>query len=108
MNGYFFLTIAIACEIFSTSMLKASDGFSKLIPSLAFIIGMGTSFYTLAQALTLMPLNLAYAIWSGLGTVLTALIAVFIWKEPVNLYTAGGIALIVSGVVLLNLKSPGH
>lgn len=88
----------------STSMLKASDGFSKLISSLAFIIGMGIFFYTLAQAVMLMPLNLAYAIGSGLGMVLTALIAVLIWKEPVNLYTAGGIALIVSGVVLLNLK----
>lgn len=108
MNGYVFLCIAIACEVFSTSMLKASVGFSKLVPSLAFIIGMGTSFYTLSLSLTLIPLNIAYAIWSGSGTVLTALIAIMIWKEPVNIYTFIGIALIIIGVVVINLKSSVH
>lgn len=108
MSGYVLLGIAIAFEVFSTSMLKASAGFSKLVPSLAFIVGMGTSFYTISQAMNSIPLNIAYAIWSGLGTVLTALIAVFIWKEPVNLYTGVGIAFIITGVVLLNLKGPGH
>lgn len=108
MNGYVFLSIAIICEIFSTSMLKASIGFSKLIPSLAFIIGMGVSFYTLSQSLTLIPLNIAYAIWSGFGTVLTVLVAIIIWKESVNTYTFIGIGLIIIGVLILNLKSPVH
>jgi small multidrug resistance pump len=108
MNGYIFLTIAIAFEVFSTSMLKASEGFSNLMPSLAFIIGMGVSFYTLSQALTLIPLSISYAIWSGLGTVLTALVALLIWKEPINIYTSVGILLIISGVVLLNLKGSSH
>ena len=89
-------------------MLKASEGFSRLLPSLAFTLGMGASFYTLGQALLSIPLNIAYAIWSGIGTILTALVAVFIWKESVNLYTLGGIALIVCGVILLNLKGAGH
>lgn len=108
MNAYVLLGIAIAFEVFSTSMLKASMGFSKLMPSLAFIIGMGTSFYTVSQAMNVIPLNIAYAIWSGLGTVLTALVAISIWKEPVNIYTGLGIVLIVSGVVILNLKGAGH
>lgn len=108
MNGYVFLGIAIACEVFSTSMLKASAGFSKLMPSLAFLVGMGASFYTIAQAMNSISLNVAYAIWAGLGTVLTVLVAVFIWKEPFNIYSAIGITLIVIGVVLLNLKGAAH
>ncbi|MDD4600925.1 Quaternary ammonium compound-resistance protein QacC [bioreactor metagenome] len=108
MNGYFFLTIAIVCEIFSTSMLKASVGFSKLMPSFAFIVGMGASFYALSKALTIIPLSTAYAIWSGIGTVLTALVAILIWKESINTYSCIGIALITIGVVLLNLKGPAH
>ena len=62
MNGYVLLGIAIACEVFSTSMLKASAGFSKLMPSLAFIVGMSASFYTVSQAMNSIPLNIAYAI----------------------------------------------
>ncbi|MDF2873884.1 MAG: qacC [Sporomusa sp.] len=108
MNPYVLLGIAIAFEVFSTSMLKASAGFTKLMPSLAFIVGMGTSFYTVAQTMTVIPLNIAYAIWSGLGTLLTTLVAILIWKESFNVYTGIGIALIISGVVLLNLKGPGH
>ncbi|BBB93346.1 MAG TPA: multidrug efflux SMR transporter [Methylomusa anaerophila] len=108
MNGYVLLGIAIALEVFSTSMLKASTGFTKLVPSLAFIVGMGTSFYAISQAMTVISLNIAYAIWSGLGTVLTALVAILIWKESFNIYTGIGIALIIGGVVLLNLKGPGH
>jgi small multidrug resistance pump len=108
MNGYVFLAIAISLEVFSTSMLKLSEGFTKLYPSLVFIIGMSASFYAVAQAMTVIPLNIAYAIWSGLGTVLTALIAVLIWKESINLYSGIGIALIVLGVIMLNLKGPAH
>lgn len=108
MNGYVLLCIAIACEVFSTSMMKASFGFSKLVPSLSFVIGMGGSFYTFSQSLTLIPLNIAYAIWSGFGTILTEFIAILIWKEPVNHYTFIGIAFIIIGVVILNLTSPVH
>lgn len=108
MNGYVLLSIAIFCEVFSTSMLKASAGFSKLLPSLAFIVGMGTSFYTLSQALNFIPLNIAYAIWGAMGTVLTALVAFLIWKEPFNIFTGVGITLIVIGVAVLNFKGAGH
>lgn len=108
MNGYVFLSLAIAIELFSTSMMKASAEFTKLIPSVAFIVGMSSSFYLLAQALTSIPLSIAYAIWSGVGTALTALIAVLIWKEQLNIYTLAGIVLIIVGVVLLNLKGAGH
>lgn len=108
MNGYIFLGLAIMLEIFSTSMLKASDGFSRLVPSIIFLVGMGASFYTLSQALTAIPLSLAYAIWSGLGTALTAIVAVVVWKETITIYTVMGILLIIGGVVILNLKGAGH
>ncbi len=108
MNGYAFLATAIVCEIFSTSMLKVSDGFSRFIPSFAFMAGMSVSFYTLSQALTFFPLSIAYAIWSGMGTALTALVAIVVWKESINMYTIMGIILIIIGVVLINLKGSGH
>lgn len=108
MNGYIFLGLAIALEIFSTSMLKASEGFTKLIPSIIFIAGMSSSFYVLSQALNTVPLSIAYAIWSGVGTALTAVIAVLIWKEQLNIYTVAGMTLIIIGVVILNLKGSTH
>ena len=108
MNGYIFLGIAIILEIFSTSMMKASEGFTKMLPSVIFIIGMGISFYSLSQALASIPLGIAYAIWSGVGTALTAVIAVLIWKEQLNLYTVIGIVLIIAGVAILNLKGSWH
>ncbi|WP_196592650.1 DMT family transporter [Pectinatus sottacetonis] len=108
MKGYVLLCIAIVCEVFSTSMLKSSVGFSRLFPSIIFIMGMGTSFYMFSQSLIYIPLNIAYAIWSGLGTVFTLLIAIIFWKENFNIYTFIGISLIIIGVLILNLKNPAH
>lgn len=108
MNGYIFLGLAIIIEIFSTSMLKASEGFSRLLPSIIFAVGMGASFYTLSQALNSIPLSIAYAIWSGLGTALTAVVAVVVWKETITMYTGIGILLIILGVVILNVKGTAH
>lgn len=108
MNEYILLALAIGLEIFSTSMLKASEGFTKILPSVVFVGGMGSSFYVLSQALKIIPLSIAYAIWSGVGTALTALIAIIIWKESINIYTAVGIILIIIGVVLINIKGSAH
>ena len=81
MIGYLFLGAAILLEIFSTSMLKLSMGFTKLIPSVVFVVGMSSSFYVLSKALNLVPLSIAYAIWSGIGTALTALIGVYLERR---------------------------
>lgn len=89
-------------------MLKLSMGFTKLIPSVVFVVGMSSSFYVLSKALNLIPLSIAYAIWSGIGTALTALIGVYIWKEELSMTAVIGIALIVIGVILLNLKGAAH
>ncbi|WP_372629393.1 multidrug efflux SMR transporter [Cohnella sp.] len=106
-KAYLFLALAIASELFGTSMLKASEGFSKLYPSIATIAAFSLAFYSLSLSLQQIPLGVAYAIWSGVGTALTAVIGIVVWKETASLTTALGIVLIVAGVVVLNLKGSG-
>ncbi|MCD7035252.1 multidrug efflux SMR transporter [Metabacillus sp. GX 13764] len=108
MKEYLLLALAIASELFGTSMLKASDGFTKLWPAIGVVAGFGISFTSLSLALKGLPLSVAYAIWSGVGTAATAVIGVLYWKEKLNIYNALGIFLIIAGVVLLNIKSPSH
>ncbi|MCZ8518564.1 MULTISPECIES: DMT family transporter [Paenibacillus] len=108
MKAYVFLAVAIVTELFGTSMLKASAGFTKLWPSLGVLAGFGIAFYSLSLSLQSIPLSVAYAIWSGVGTALTAVIGVLVWKESITLPTAGGILLIIAGVVLINVKGPAH
>lgn len=102
MKGYLFLTLSIISEVFATTMLKLSEGFTVLGPSLAVAFGYGISFYSLSLCLKTLPLSLAYAIWSGVGTALTVLVGMIIWHDMFNLYSALGIALIIGGVILLN------
>ncbi|MBD7968056.1 DMT family transporter [Paenibacillus gallinarum] len=104
-NGYIYLTIAILGEIFGTTMLKLSDGFSNLLPALGLIIGMGLAFYFLSLSLKTIPLSLAYAVWSGVGTALTALIGVLLWNDPFGILTGVGLLLIIGGVVILNTSN---
>lgn len=105
MKGYIALAGAIVTEVFGTTMLKISEGFTNLFPSIGVIIGFGLAFYLLSLSLKSIPLSLAYAIWSGVGTALTALIGILIWNDPFNLITLLGLFLIIGGVVLLNSKS---
>ncbi|MGE6376720.1 DMT family transporter [Peribacillus muralis] len=102
MKGYIALGISIITEVFGTTMLKISDGFNNLIPTLGVIIGFGMAFYCLSLCLKTIPLSLAYAIWAGIGTALTALIGVLLWDEPFSTLTLGGLILIIGGVTLLN------
>ncbi|MCS1392765.1 multidrug efflux SMR transporter [Lysinibacillus boronitolerans] len=108
MKGYLFLTLSIISEVFATTMLKFSDGFTVLAPSLAVAIGYGISFYSLSLCLKTMPLSLAYAIWSGVGTALTVLVGIVIWHDIFTVYSAIGIALIIGGVILLNQGDKGE
>lgn len=102
MQGYIYLTISIISEVFATTMLKLSDGFTVLGPSMAVALGYGISFYSLSLCLKTLPLSLAYAIWSGVGTALTVIVGIVIWNDLFNLYSALGIVLIIGGVILLN------
>ncbi|WP_308216626.1 DMT family transporter [Pseudalkalibacillus decolorationis] len=105
MNPYVILGVAIISEVFGSSLLKVSNGFKKLLPSLGVVIGMGVAFYCLSLSLKTIPLGTAYAIWAGLGTALTALVGVIVYKESFNLKKFLGLVLIIGGVVVLKLSS---
>ena len=108
LMGYIFLGLAILGELLGTNLLKASNGFSSLWETVGSLVSYGASFYFLALALKTINLNVAYALWAGLGIVLTTVLAVVVWKESINLSSVLGIVLILSGVVVLNLYGPGH
>lgn len=108
MKGYFSLSIAIIAEIFATTMLKMSDGFTNILPSVCVVIGYGLSFYLLSLCLKSIPLSLAYAIWSGVGTAVIAFIGVLIWDEVLTTLKIIGMILIIGGVVMLNTSQHGE
>lgn len=102
---YLFLAIAIAAEVTATSFLKASDGFSRLTPTLIMVAGYAVSFFFLSLTLRTLPTGVAYAIWSGAGVVLIAAIAWVLQGQRLDLPAMIGMGLIVTGVVVLNLFS---
>ncbi len=107
MGTYALLLVAIAIEVVATTALKASDGMSKLIPSVIVIIGYVVSFYMVAVILKRMDLGVVYATWSALGTAVIAIIGVVIYDDAMTIWRAAGLILIIAGVMLLNL-SGGH
>lgn len=108
--AYFLLGCAIVIEVTGSTLLVKSEGFSKLYPSLGVIILFAAAFYLLSQVIKVIPLGIAYAIWAGIGIVLTAMIGYFLFKQHLDVPALIGIALIVSGVVVINLfsASAGH
>jgi small multidrug resistance pump len=102
MSGLIILGAAIIAEVCGTVALRFSDGFTKLVPSGIVVVGYGLSFYLLSLALKKLDLSLAYAIWSGVGTALVAIIGMVALGEPMNAIKAGCIVLIIAGVVGLN------
>lgn len=107
---YFFLALAIISEVVGSSFLNASNQFTKLIPSAITVVAYLLCFYFLSVALKSIPLGTAYAIWGGLGIVLTAIISVVVFKNKLDIGAIIGISLIVAGVVVLNVfsKSTSH
>ena len=103
--SYVYLGIAIIFEIAATSALKASDEFTRLVPSLLVIGGYVISFYCLALALRTFPIGIAYAIWTGIGVVMVTLIAVFAYQEVPDLPAAIGMIMIIAGVAIIHLFS---
>lgn len=102
---YLYLAIAIVSEVIATSALKASAEFTKLLPSIVVIVGYCVAFYFLTLVLRSIPVGITYAIWSGLGIVLITLMGVFVYREIPDLPALIGMALIVAGVVVINLFS---
>jgi small multidrug resistance pump len=101
--GYLMLAAAIAAEVGGTTALKYSDGFSRLWPSVLTVLGYAVSFVLLAQTLKTVQVGTAYAIWSGVGTAAIAMIGVAFLGEGMTTVKAAGMALIIIGVVVLNL-----
>lgn len=105
MHPWFMLAIAIAAELGATTALKLSDGFSRPWPSALVVVGYGLSFYMLAQVLKTQEVGIVYAIWSGAGLAIIALIGVLFLGESVSLTKVAGLAAVLIGVVLLNLAA---
>lgn len=101
--AYVFLLIAIASEVVATSLLRSTEGFSRLWPTVACLSGYALSFVMLSQAVKTVPVGVAYAMWSGLGTVAIVAIGAMFLGESLGLVKIVGVALVVTGVVLLNL-----
>lgn len=105
MNGFTYLILAIISEVVATTMLKASEGFSRLFPSILVVIGYCFSFWALSQVVKVMPLGIAYAIWSGLGIILVSVSALFLYQQKLDLPAIIGMILILIGVLVINLLS---
>lgn len=108
--GYLFLAAAIFCEVCATSALKAAEGFSRLGPSVVVVLGYAAAFYSLSFAIRTIPLGVAYAVWSGVGTALLAIVGVVVYKQAMDAAAIAGVSLILLGVVVLNVfsRASGH
>lgn len=105
MNGPIYLLIAIIGEVIATSFLRASAGFTQLVPSIAVVVGYGVTFYFFSLALQTIPVGIGYAIWSGVGIVLISIIAFFVHGQTLDLPAMIGIGLILAGVIVINVFS---
>jgi small multidrug resistance pump len=112
MRAYTYLALAIAAELVGTAALKASDGATRLLPSLVVVVGYLGAFYLLSLALRDLPVGLVYAVWSGVGIVGAAGVGIAVFDEQVDLAGVVGVALIVVGVAVLagfsSSYSPAH
>ena len=106
--NYLFLAIAIVCEVLATASLKATQGFTRLTPSVLTVAGYAAAFYFLSLTMKVMPTGVVYATWSGVGIVLISTIGWLHYRESLNLPTMLGLAMIVVGVVTVNLFSEAH
>lgn len=103
--GYLWLAGAIISEVIGTSALKASDQFTRLVPSLITVAAFVCAFYCLSVTLRTIPVGIAYAIWSGIGIVLISVIALVLFGQTLDMPALIGMALIIAGVVVINLFS---
>ena len=107
MNIWLILFFAIVFEVFGTTALKLSDGFTKLIPTISIFVFYGLGLFLMTLTLKKLDLGVVYAIWSGVGTALVAVIGVLFFNDAINIYRIASLALIVVGVMGLHLQ-PSH
>ncbi|WPO99562.1 multidrug efflux SMR transporter [Pseudomonas sp. HR96] len=110
MPAYYYLAIAICCEVIATTSMKAIKGISTPLPLFLVIAGYAIAFWMLILVVRVIPVGVTYAIWSGMGIVLVSIAALFIYGQKLDAAAIGGMALIVLGVVVIQLfsKTAGH
>ena len=105
MQHWLYLGVAIVSEVVATSALKAAEGFTRPLPSLVVAVGYGIAFYCLSVVLRTLPVGVTYAIWSGVGVALVALVGWLVYGQSLDLAAVIGLTLIVAGVIVLNVFS---
>ncbi|CCG39703.1 DMT family transporter [Magnetospirillum molischianum] len=106
--AWVWLGLAILAEVIATSALKATDSFSRLGPSVVVLLGYGLAFYFLSLVLQVLPVGIAYAVWSGVGIVLVSLVGWLWYGQTLSPTALAGIGLILAGTIVLNLSTgPG-
>ena len=102
---YIYLTIAVITETIGTAAIQASEQFTRFWPSTLIVVAYITSFYFMSLTLKYMQVSVVYAIWSGLGIVLIAVIGWLVFKQTLDAGALAGMALIIAGVIVINLFS---
>ena len=102
---YVYLAMAVAFEVIGTTALKASDSLTKPMPALVMGVSYAVTFFFMAQVMRYLPVGITYAIWSGLGIVLISCISAFHFKEWLDLPAIIGLALIIAGIVIIQVFS---
>ena len=105
LNIYLILAIAICAETLATTMMKASHGFTQLVPSIIVVIGYSISFYGLSQVVKTMNIGIAYAIWGGMGIFLVSIMSFLFYKQRLDLPAIIGMACIAVGIIIIQLFS---
>ena len=101
MKNWLILLVAILSETIATTALKASEGFTVLIPSVLVVVGYCLSFYFLSLTLRSIPVGIAYAVWSGVGVAFVTLFGLLVYNQKLDLPALLGILLIMTGVVVM-------
>lgn len=108
MNPWILLGLAIVIEVIGSNCIKASNGFTKPLPTVIAIGAFVVALYLLSVITKTLPLGIVYAVWSGVGIVLTTLVALFVFGQKPDLPSIIGMALIIGGVLVINLFSGGQ
>lgn len=101
--AFVYLLGAIVSEVFGSTMLKITATIKSRLPVIGVVVGYGIAFYLLSLALISIPLSFGYAVWSGLGTALTAVVGFTLFKEKMDKKTVIGIGLLIIGIVLMRM-----
>ena len=105
MNHWLALAVAIVAEVIGTTALKASNEFTRLVPSLIVVVGYGTAFYFMSISMRVLPVGIMYAIWSGMGIVLVSIIGWVVYRQVLDVPAMIGMGLIIAGAIVINVLS---